>query len=445
MAIIQDRYLFSWKTFQDHLQTLGDLERFKLVMETMPDGELLKTLQTLRANGRNDHPIKAIWNSLLAGIVFEHVSIESLRRELKRNAQLREMCGFNPLSEVKAVPSKSAYNRFLANLLLHEPLVRDMFDTLVEEIATLFPNFGINLAGDGKAMQSLGKLSKKQDGDKRREEDADWGVKKYCGVDENGKAWEKVKSWCGFRLHLIVEADAELPIAYAVTKASTGEQPAMDELLIELNKVHPELVKKCKHAMFDRGYDSKDRICGLWKNYGIKAIIDIRKMWKDGEKTRQLKIKKVDNVTYDYKGTVFCHCPKTGEMRRMAYGGFEKKRETLKYICPALHYGLNCKGAEQCPLYAKSLRIPLEEDHRIFTVVPRSSYKWERLYDKRTSVERVNSRIDVSFGFERHYIRGLEKMQLRCGLALSVMLAVAVGRLRQEHPELMRSLVRTVA
>ena len=95
-------------------------------------------------------------------------------------------------------------------------------------------------------------------------------------------------------------------------------------------------------------------------------------------------------------------------------------------------------------LFKKSIRIPLKEDHRIFTPVARSSHKWETLYDKRTSVERVNSRIDVSFGFERHYIRGLSKMRLRCGLALSVMLAIAVGRLRQNRLELMRSLVKAV-
>ena len=55
-------------------------------------------------------------------------------------------------------------------------------------------------------------------------------------------------------------------------------------------------------------------------------------MWKDGEKTKQLNTKKAQNIIYDYKGTVFCHCPKTGEIRRMAYGGFEEKRETLKYF-----------------------------------------------------------------------------------------------------------------
>jgi len=87
----------------------------------------------------------------------------------------------------------------------------------------------------------------------------------------------------------------------------------------------------------------------------------------------------------------------------------------------------------------------LSEDRRIFTPVARSSYKWEKLYKKRTSIERVNSRIEVSYGYERHYIRGLKKMKLRCGLSLCVMQAIAVGRLRKKEEELMRSLIKTAA
>jgi hypothetical protein len=442
MAIIHERNLFSWKDFHEDAQHLGDLERFKLVMKTLPDQKLIYTLSILRGNGRNDYPIYAIWNSILAGIVYDHASIESLRRELSRNAQLREMCGFDPILGVKSVPSKSAYSRFLFTLRAHEPLVRGMFDCLVKELMILVPGFGTNLAGDGKAIHSFGKPTKKEDGDKRHDEEADWGVKKYCGVDEKGKAWEKIKSWFGFRIHLLVEADAELPVSYEVTKASVAEQPVMRKLFADLNNAHPELIDCCEHAMFDKGYDSTENICDLWKVYGIKPIIDIRNMWKDREKTKQLKTRKIQNVTYDYKGTVFCHCPKTGEIRKMSFGGFEENRETLKYICPALTYGIECKGALECPIYQKSVRIPLCEDLRIFTPVARSSYKWKALYDKRTSVERVNSRFDVSFGFERHYVRGLQKMKLRCGLALSVMLAIAVGRLRQKQPKLMRSLVK---
>jgi len=184
MAIIHELNLFSWKDLQNDIQNLGDLERLKLVIETLPDQKLIQILSALRGNGRNDHPVKAMWNSILAGIVYEHPSIESLRRELSRNAQLREMCGFNPILGVKAVPSKSAYNRFISKLLIHEPHVREMFNSLVKELMILFPDFGTNLAGDGKAIHSFGKPTKKQNGDKRHEEQADWGVKKYSGIDE---------------------------------------------------------------------------------------------------------------------------------------------------------------------------------------------------------------------------------------------------------------------
>ena len=50
-------------------------------------------------------------------------------------------------------------------------------------------------------------------------------------------------------------------------------------------------------------------------------------------------------------------------------------------------------------------------------------------------------RLDVSFGFENHYIRGLKKMKLRCGLAMIVMLGMALGRVKEKQREKLRSLV----
>ena len=60
-------------------------------------------------------------------------------------------------------------------------------------------------------------------------------------------------------------------------------------------------------------------------------------------------------------------------------------------------------------------------------------------------MERVNSRIDTSFVFEKHYIRGMKKMRCRIGLSLVVMLAVAVGRINVNRSEDMRSLVKKAA
>ena len=50
---------------------------------------------------------------------------------------------------------------------------------------------------------------------------------------------------------------------------------------------------------------------------------------------------------------------------------------------------------------------------------------------------------DVSFGFEKHFIRGQKKMEMRVGLALCVMLAMAVGRIKEQQKKLTRSLVKS--
>jgi hypothetical protein len=82
-------------------------------------------------------------------------------------------------------------------------------------------------------------------------------------------------------------------------------------------------------------------------------------------------------------------------------------------------------------------------DRRVFSPIDRGSYTWEREYAHRTAVERVHSRLDVSLGFELHTIRGMAQMHARCGLALLVMLSMALGRTRQNHPERLRSVVRS--
>ena len=439
MAIIYEQSLFSWKD----VESLGDLERLKLVLENLPDENLMFILERKRKNGRNDYPIRPTWNAMIAAIVFQHKSIESLRRELLRNAQLRELCGFDVIPGLAIVPTSSAFSRFLRSLLEHRAEIEAIFKELVQRLGEVLPDFGKQMAMDSKAIDSLASArnrpipEEKEDG--RREVDADLGVKKYSGVSDNGIAWEKVKSWVGFKVHMLVDANYELPISYTITKASVSDAPEAHRLIEKACKDQPEIFGRCEFIMADRGYDDTRLIMKLWDQYRIKPVIDIRNMWRDGETGRLLS--EETNVTYDYRGTVMCHCPVTGEERKMAFGGFENDRSTLKYLCPVKAYGVHCAGCAECPI-KHAIRINMEENRRVFTPVARSAYKWEDLYKKRTAVERVNSRLDVSFGFEEHFIRGVKKMEFRCGLALCVMLGMALGRIRQGQPELMRSLVK---
>lgn len=445
MAIIPQISMQLW----DEIESLGDLERLRLVTEYMPDEGLMDKLERERKNGRDDYPVRAMWNAVLAGVVFQHISVESLRRELSRNGQLRYMCGFRASTrksrgrkkKVEIVPPAWVFTRFLKKLLECEAEINKIFEQLVEELRELLPDFGKDLAIDSKAIQSLSnRQNKNSKEDGRRDNDADWGRKEYRGIREDGTAWEKIVKWFGYKLHLIVDSNYELPVAYSLTKASEPDINEAHRIIERLDEERPEVLEICETIEADRGYDDTKLIKKTWDEYKIKPVVDIRNMWKDPDGTRQLE--GYENAVYNYKGNVYCYCLETGEKREMAVGGFEEDRETLKKLCPAKQYGIECKCMCTCPI-KQGIRIKLEENRRIFTPIDRASYKWERYYNKRTSVERVNSRLDESFGFEKHYIRGKKKMEVRCGIALCVMLAMAVGRIKEKQQDKMRSLVKS--
>ena len=77
-------------------ENLGDLERLQKVFDNLPDEKLIRRLKEKRGKGRNEWSVTALWNSFVASFIFDHDSVASLLRELKRNSQLRIICGFEP-------------------------------------------------------------------------------------------------------------------------------------------------------------------------------------------------------------------------------------------------------------------------------------------------------------------------------------------------------------
>jgi len=449
VATIIHQNLFAW----EEVEGSSDLYRLQLVLTYLPDEEVVRSLEGRRGRGRDTYPVRAMWNALMAGVVLQHPTMESLLRELRRNGELRAVCGFNLIHGSEAVPTPWAMSRFVANVVREEALLEEMFEQLVERVRELLPGFGSQLAFDGKALPSYSTGKKSREDGQTSDPDADWGVKSYRGVGKNGKPWEKVKRWFGYQLHLIIDAEYEIPVAFEVKRAPTSEAKRLLPMVRKLRERHPDLVEASQVLMADKGLDSARINRELLDEYGIKPVIDTRAMWKDEkneqrhdpnrEITRCLDPDRVDSIVYTERGSVRCICPVSGEERKMAFWGFEADRRTLKYRCPAAARGIECRGRRECErqaaghpgAYGRIVRAPLDTDRRIFTPIPRGTLAWKRLYAKRTAVERVNSRIDMSFGFEHHTIRGLRKMRARVGLAM------AVGFISQGRPELMRSLV----
>ena len=197
MAKLITPYLFTWQ----EVESRSDLERLRLVLDHMGDEGLMRKLEENRKWGRDDYPIRAVWNSVLAGIVYQHSRVDSLRRELSRNGQLRDQCGFDPQKGSGAVPPSWVYTRFLKLLFEFKSEVDAMFDRLVDELKGLLPDLGFSVAVDSKGVDSAGRPTKEKKRDGRRDMDADWGKKRYHGEREDGTLWEKVVTWFGYKIH----------------------------------------------------------------------------------------------------------------------------------------------------------------------------------------------------------------------------------------------------
>ena len=148
----------------------------------LDDEALMVKLEKKRKNGRNDYPVRVMWNLIIAMKVFQHRSIESFRKELSRNKQLREICGLtDDILRKHLVPTSGAFIRFIKLLKSEQEEVDKLFTSLVEKLYEELPGFGELLAGDGKYIDSYSKNPGKptsKAGD-RADNDAKYSIKEY--------------------------------------------------------------------------------------------------------------------------------------------------------------------------------------------------------------------------------------------------------------------------
>jgi len=408
MAIISQINLFDYTEIEE----LGDLERLDLALEGIEDEKLMQKLEARRKNGRDDYPIRVMWNLLIALIVFEHKKVATFRRELSRNSQLRRKCGLCDYGNKKhLVPPSRVFSGFIKTLSDETEEIAAIFNVQVEELYELIPGFGEKLAGDGKYIDSYAKRELKKDQtstDNRTENDAKWSVKEYHYTDKKGEKQVKKEFHFGFKAHIICDVTTELPLAYSVTCANADEKKEMIKLLGSPILSVETRRKIAEYLLLDRGYDSMDMIKAV-KSAGIIPVIDIRNCWKDGEVTKQYKD---TDIVYNYKGDVY-YVDDKGIQHKMKYEGYDKQKKCLRYS----HEG-------------KIYKIYTSYDERVFLPIARDSDKFKRIYKGRTAVERLNGRLDRDYMFEEHCIRGLKKMTLMVGLSMIIMNGMAIGKIK---------------
>jgi len=136
---------------------------------------------------------------------------------------------------------------------------------------------------------------------------------------------------------------------------------------------------------------------------GIRPVIQNRPLMEGPYRADASRPRRNIEHVYDEAGTVYCYNRTSLPMvrQKMAYIGYEPQRETIKYRCPARHEGWPCPHDAVCNAgksYGKTVRVDRTIDLRRFPPIPRATKKFERLYDGRTSVERVERQIENLLG-----------------------------------------------
>jgi hypothetical protein len=192
----------------------------------------------------------------------------------------------------------------------------------------------------------------------------------------------------------------------------------------------------------------------------VKSLVDNAGFQDSGDDfhpnqpiTRPLFPEAADTIVHTEKGQVKCICPATQEIRDLAFSGFEADRNTLKYRCPATSYGFDCADKDACHARSKKILVTMGvlsvsiSPSKIGVFLCLRPTAVHRGSEAITAAVRWNASIAASiiaFCFEKHFIRGQVKMQTRMGLALAVMMVMALGHVKENREQQMRFLIRPI-
>jgi len=420
MYIHHTKPLFAWECLEDS----PSLRTVRQALALIPDGKLRESLRQARGRGRNDYPVEVLWGVVVLTVLLRHPGIEACLGELQRNAGLRETIG---IESETGVPKKWNVSRFLEVLGRdpHRTLLHEVFDAMAHRLGAIVPDLGESTAGDATALNArrrseAGVAQEAQEGLAQ----PTGGRKEYSDDDGNVV---KVLEWFGYKLHLLVDVNHEVALAYEVTGAHAGDAETLPALVRAAQENLP--ADRMRTLAYDKAADSSE-VHAVLNEAGIHPVIQMRRLWKD-EHERLVPGQDANaNLVYDEAGTVYCYDMNTSPAVRhkMAYIGHEPQRGTLKYRCPARHEGWTCPNEETCnagKTYGRTVRVKRDLDLRRFPPIPRATKQFERLYKGRTAVERVNARVKIFWGADDGNIAGARRFHAFVGAVMVVHQALA--------------------
>ena len=295
-------------------------------------------------------------------------------------------------------------------------------EKLLQKIFTLVavkPSFDLNLiqqenltiAGDGTCVHCHSsyygtKVCKcREDGiydckcdRKLADIDATWGW------DSHENRW-----FYGYTLYALSSYNKEykidLPVYLRFVEARRHDSVTGVVALAEFRELLPQF--KISNYVLDSANDNYPtyELCSKWN---INPLIDLNSKNKGNSKYPPA-------LSINEKGVPLCIAK-----HEMVHDGFEKDRSRHKWRCPYVCGKIeSCSCSEQCSPspYGRVIHTKPTWDIRLFTIIPRGSNQWKKIYKTRTCSERINNRILNDYKIHSLRIRGKKRFSFMTMIA----------------------------
>lgn len=352
----------------------------------------------------------AMMVSVFARYVERIPTIKDLVKRLKHDLSFKLDCGFK-VSD--AIPSEASYSRLLTKLVETNVLEKVQETIVLDAIAEGFIQED-TVAHDATHFEARDKAPYKREkaqaapkkrGRKKKEEREQWLIEQAeqeanrplyekkiedqldvsleqlraeipqdprWGVKKNSEG--RNEYWFGYKGHLAVGTTSQYILQSLFSSGNLNDGKAAIPLLKGIEERLP-LPQLTYHTM-DAGYDF-EAIYEQVHRMGHQSVIAYNKR------------NEPEPIGFDEHFAPTCF-----REHSYCYDSYDAKYETLKYTAP--------KECKECPLANEGIcqkiyKIKITTDLRKYTAPARGSKAWNKLFDRRTAVERVNAYLKEFF------------------------------------------------
>ena len=370
-------------------------------------------------------------SALLKSLIYKNLkplpTLFDLSVDLIDNPSLSTICGLNPSTNHYALKER------LSSFLKDTPnyFLQSIKNSLVSKLINLNQLTGETLSIDScnilaNVKENNLKTSVKNRFDKFKIPKGDPDAKLGVMIHFPKPFKKEIKYFWGYRNIVVSDADSELPVTELTKPANVSEQSLfIPAFSLTQDTFHFPIKKVVGDAIFDAEYILKFVIDDL------KAIPRI---------ARNPRWNTYSDVKPSSSGGLIC----IAGFNMIYWGKFKDKGKIRKkFVCPITHSKKFAKQFPLCPwnhpkfTNGKGCFAYLRGDYDVRKDIDYGSESFKKTYNKRTSSERVFSRL-LTLYMQKPSVIGLNAITNHCTIAHISVLLLALTAVKTNHKDKIR-------